>query len=49
MLKATQVYVEDHGRKIFFSSIYPTYDWVLNHGYENLANWVESAAQAAGR
>ena len=37
------------GKKVPFSSIYPTYDWVLNDGYNNLSTWIEAAAKAAGR
>lgn len=25
------------------------YDWISNNGYENLGNWIEKAAQQAGR
>lgn len=39
---------EQGGRKVSFSSIYKTYDWVDNDGYNNLATWVEVAAKAAG-
>lgn len=31
------------------SSIYPTYDWVMNNGYLNIGSWIEIAAQKAGR
>ncbi len=31
------------------SSIYPTYDWVSDNGYERFAEWVERAATDAGR
>jgi hypothetical protein len=31
------------------SATYPTYDWVVNNGRQNLRYWVEAAAQAAGR
>ena len=31
------------------SSIYPTYDWVLNNGYQNIGGWIEEAARKAGR
>lgn len=41
--------VERAGRKVTFSSIYPTYDWVLDDGYNNLSAWIEAAAKAAGR
>jgi len=35
------------GKKL--SSIYYTYDWVLDEGYENFGDWVEEAAVIAGR
>jgi len=41
--------IEQTGKKISFSSIYKTYDWVDNDGYTNLATWIEAAAKAAGR
>jgi hypothetical protein len=28
---------------------YPTYDWVNDDGYKNMSNWIEVAAQKAGR
>jgi hypothetical protein len=31
------------------SSIYPTYWWFLDKGYENIGSWVEQAARKAGR
>ena len=31
------------------SSIYPTYDWVNNDGYKNMGDWIEKAAQKAGK
>jgi hypothetical protein len=31
------------------SQFYKTYDWVDNGGYNNLGNWIEEAAQKAGR
>jgi hypothetical protein len=41
--------VEQSGRKVPFSSIYKTYDWVGNDGYNNMSTWIEAAAKAAGR
>ncbi len=38
-----------NGRKVLLSEIYPTYDWVLDDGYNNLESWVEEAAVAVGR
>lgn len=31
------------------SSIFNTYDWVYDDGHENLGDWVEEAAEIAGR
>jgi hypothetical protein len=28
---------------------YPVYDWVADDGYNNMGNWIEKAAKAAGR
>ncbi|MFH1934316.1 MAG: TIR domain-containing protein [Pseudomonadota bacterium] len=43
------IYIERDGRKVYFSEIYPTYDWVNDNGYENLGVWVEEAAKKAGK
>lgn len=40
--------IEKNGRKILFSTMYETYDWVNDDGYNNLAIWIEKAAKAAG-
>ncbi len=40
-------YVSD-GRRLL-SSIYKSYDWVLDGGYSNMPRWIEQAARAAGR
>jgi hypothetical protein len=37
------------GSKTYLSSLYPTYDWIDNNGYENIGKWVEEAARKAGR
>jgi len=37
------------GRKVLLSSIYETYDWVDDDGYNNLESWIERAARAVGR
>lgn len=37
------VYVERGGVKNFLSSVIPTYDWVLDDGYNNLGKWIENA------
>ena len=42
-------YIEQEGKKVYLSEIYPTYDWVNDDGYENLGSWVEKAAKKAGR
>jgi hypothetical protein len=38
-----------NGQKVLLSSIYPTYDWVNNSGYSNMGNWIEDAAEKAGK
>jgi len=40
--------VEKDGRKVSFSSLYKSYDWVRDDGYNNLPSWIEAAAKAAG-
>ena len=42
-------YTAANGSKIPLSTIYPTYDWVNNNGYENLGDWIETAALRASR
>ncbi|XVJ64992.1 MAG: TIR domain-containing protein [Lacibacter sp.] len=37
------------GNAVYFSTIYPCYDWVDNDGYNNLGNWIEEAAKKAGK
>lgn len=41
--------VKQNGRDVAFSSLYKTYDWVRDDGYNNIAAWIEAAAKAAGR
>lgn len=43
------IYIVQNGEKVYFSEIYPTYDWVNNDGYNNLGDWVEESAQETGR
>jgi len=43
------IYIEKDGRKVYFSEMYPTYDWVSDDGYEKIGSWIEKAAQAANR
>ncbi|OGR37657.1 MAG: TIR-like domain-containing protein [Elusimicrobia bacterium GWA2_64_40] len=38
-----------HGGKVRLSSIYTTYDWVDDDGYNNLGDWIEKAAKDAGK
>ena len=42
-------YIEENGRKKYFSEIYPTYDWVTGDGYNKIEGWIEAAARNAGR
>lgn len=32
-----------------FACLFPIYEWISQRGYENLGNWIESAAQQARR
>lgn len=41
--------IERNGRKVQFSEIYPTYDWVNDDGYKNMGAWIETAAKKAGK
>lgn len=34
---------------ISFTSLYRTYDWVRDDGYNNIGHWIERAARDAGR
>jgi len=42
-------YIERHGKRIYLSQIYKTYDWVYDDGYNNLGEWIEEAAIQAGK
>jgi hypothetical protein len=42
-------YITKNGQKIYFSQIYPTYDWVNDDGYNNIGDWIEAAAKKAGK
>jgi hypothetical protein len=44
-----EIYRDSNGNSIYFRQLYPTYDWVLHDGYNNLGEWVETAAKKAGR
>lgn len=35
--------------KVYFSELYPTYDWTTDNGYKNIGSWIEAAAKKAGR
>lgn len=37
-----------NGREVPLSSIYKTYDWVGDDGYNNISSWIDAAAKAAG-
>lgn len=41
--------IEKDGRKVYFSEMYQTYDWMNDDGYNNLSSWIEKAAKAVGR
>lgn len=41
--------IPQNGTRVLFSSLYKTYDWVADDGYNSFPSWVEAAAKAAGR
>lgn len=41
--------VQHNGRTVRLSDLVATYDWTNDDGYNNFADWVETAANAAGR
>jgi len=43
------IYITQNSQKIYFSQLYPTYDWVNDNGYAKLGDWIEAAAKKAGR
>ncbi|SEO74943.1 MTH538 TIR-like domain [Halorientalis persicus] len=45
----SKIYIEENGQKKFFDDIFSTYRWKRDSGYDNLGDWVEEAAQIAGR
>ena len=43
------LFTSPYDDKKYFYERFNTYDWVDNNGYNNLGNWVEVAAKAAGK
>lgn len=42
-------YITRDERRVYFSELYRSYEWVGDDGYKNLPAWIEFAANAAGR
>lgn len=42
-------HITKNGQEIYFSSLYPTYDWVNDDGYNSLGDWIEASARKAGK
>jgi hypothetical protein len=42
-------HVTQNGNQVYFSTLYPTYDWVNDAGRNNMGDWIEAAAKKAGR
>lgn len=40
---------DSQGNDQYFWNTYQTYDWALNDGYKNLADWIETAAKNTGK
>ena len=43
------IYIANSNPRRYLSALYPVYDWVLDNGYANFANWVETAARQTGK
>ncbi|MFX1366908.1 MAG: TIR domain-containing protein [Promethearchaeota archaeon] len=41
-------YINRGGRRVYFSEFIPTYYWKRDNGYNNLRNWIETAATRMG-
>lgn len=41
--------ITKNGKKVSFSTLYPTYDYILDDGKANLGEWIEEAAKEAGK
>ena len=44
-----ELFIIDKGKKIYYSEIFETYDWVNDDGYTNMGYWIEKAAKNAGK
>lgn len=44
-----EIYKDIFGNSVYFWQLYPTYDWVLHNGYNNLGAWIEEAARKVGK
>ena len=42
-------YITQNNQTVYLSQIYSVYDWVTDDGYNNIGDWIESAARRAGR
>lgn len=45
----TYTVTDSSGRKKYLSTMYHTYDWVVNDGYSHIVDWIERAALNAGK
>jgi hypothetical protein len=44
-----EIGTDANGKSVYFSQLYPSYDWIADKGYDNFGDWVEKAAKKAGR
>jgi len=42
-------HIQENGRQVSLSSLFPTYDWVNDNGRANIGTWIEAAARKANR
>ena len=53
--KSNSIYFEDgwfdsdYGKSFYFSELFETYCWTNDDGYNNISDWIETAAEQAGR
>jgi len=41
--------LQQNGRSVLLSEIYPTYEWINDDGQRNIVKWIEEAARKVGR
>ncbi|WP_417610291.1 TIR domain-containing protein [Owenweeksia hongkongensis] len=42
-------FIEENGKKVYLSDMFPTYSWNDDDGYTHFQSWIEEAARKVGR